>query len=278
MTKWLDKDDYLPHAPTSRGKVRVNHTSDNCEGGRDSMIVERKDDGSVSAYCFRCGCRGFFSADKYFSPPAAHATTDGGGSSGSATSRSTPPNDAHNVFTAFPREVREWLLAGGVTPVIVSAGGFYWSDSDKKLWMEARQYSKVTTGYKVSGYVARGFSPKSYLIYSADKDNLYSYYVSDSVINNGKLVIVEDLLSALKCSQIVDSIAIFGVHPKLSIISKILQEKYKEAYIFLDADNPEVRMKAREIPKRLPFIKCKIIELGYDPKYCSIEQLQELIK
>ena len=75
-----------------------------------------------------------------------------------------------------------------------------------------------------------------------------------------------------------DSIAIFGVHPKPSIVQRILMGDYDKAYIFLDGDNPTVRMKAREIPKRLPFIKCEIIETGCDPKHLSKEQIEELIK
>jgi hypothetical protein len=191
----------------------------------------------------------------------------------------TPPGDAQGNWHGFPRDVKEWLLKGGIDAAATSEYGFLWSDSQSKLWIEARQYSKICTGWKVAGYVLRGFNPKSYLTRTHDKDNFYGYYIAPpSVINNRKIMVVEDVVSAIKCSQVVDSIAIFGVHPKPSIVQRILMDDYDKAYIFLDGDNPTVRMKAREIPKRLPFIKCEIIETGCDPKHLTKQQIEELIK
>ncbi len=272
----LKKDEFVPYAPAHTGKVRANHVADHCSGGSDSLLVERKEDGNISAYCFRCGGSGYHSTTRHFksgstlvsSPVSGHAHVV----------RASPPDDHHDNFGGFPREVREWLMKGGITPVISKSMGFSWSDKQSKLWIECRQYSKTTTGHKLNGYIVRGFNPKSYLTRAVDKDTFFGYYVTNSVINNTKIVIVEDILSSIKCSQVVDSIAILGVHPKPAIIQHILDNKYKEAYIFLDADNPQVRMKAREIPKRLPFMNCHIIETGSDPKYLQIEKIQELIK
>lgn len=244
------------------------------------MIVERKEDGTANAYCFRCGGSGYHSYTRHFKSAGTLAKSYGSGSELARTKSPgiSPPDDADGQWGGFPREVKEWLLKGGVNDLVASKYGFSWSDSQERLWIEARQYSKVTTGYKVAGHVVRGFNPKSYLTRTHDKDNFFGYYVTDNPHTEGKIMIVEDVVSAIKCAQVIDSVAIFGVHPKPSIIQHILSGGYRQAYVFLDADNPTVRMKAREIPKRLPFIKSEVIELGYDPKYCSIEQLKELTK
>ena len=271
LSEWKD---LIPEWPS---RIRVNHTSDTCTGGRDSMIIERKEDGTANAYCFRCGRSGYHSPTRYFKPPRKEGEAVAG-SGYLPASRTSLPADASDNWHGFPREVKEWLLKGGVTSVISKEQGFLWSDSTERLWIPVRQYSKVTSGYKLAGYVERGFSPKSYLTRTDNKDEFYGYYLTDSVINNRKIVIVEDVLSALKCSQVVDSIAITGVHPKPAVISKILSGGYNHVYIFLDADNPTVRMKAREIPKRLPFVHCHIIETGRDPKYYTSTEIEELIK
>lgn len=274
----LPLDDWLPFAPEKRGSVRVNHNSSDCSGGRDSMTITRYEDGGLFAYCFRCGGRGYHNPTRHFKSATTLAS---GGSSSSAIpsgKRSSPPGDSTGEWGRFPRVAREWLMAGGVSAVISDAQGFLWSEEKEKLWIPVRQYSKITTGSKLVGWIERGFNPKSYLTRTDNKEEFYGYYLTDNVINNGKIVIVEDVISALKCSQVVDSIAITGVHPKESVIAAILKNGYKQAYIFLDADNPTVRMKAREIPKRLPFVASRVIETGRDPKHHSIQEIEELIK
>lgn len=273
MKRFLPKEDWIHLAPDKPGRIRVNHIGLDCAGGRDSMVVERKSNGNLTAFCYRCSRSGWDHPPRSFvSPAKAHVPVPPVAPSVSVT----PPDDCREEWHSFPREAREWLLRGGITSVIAAAQGIGWSDSSNQLWIPARQYSKVTTGYKDSGYVLRGFNPKTYYTRTADKDNMYGYYVS-GVINN-TIIIVEDIISAIKCSQVADSIALLGTHPKPAMIQKVLKEGYKKAFVFLDADNPQVRMKAREIPKRLPFISCKIIETGSDPKYLTKEQIEELIK
>lgn len=278
----LRQSEWLPLAPEKPARIRVNHQSPDCDGGRDSMIIERRRDGTANAYCFRCGRSGWHCPTRYFKLPEASASGSGRGGDVACTAASKllPPKDATGEWGRFPRVAKEWLLKGGLTSVRCAEQGVLWSESKEKLWLPVKQHSKTTTGSKLAGYVERGFNPKSYITRTDDKANFFGYYICDtpSVINNTKIVLVEDVVSALKCSQVVDSVAILGVHPKESAISCILNGGYKEAYIFLDADNPTVRMKAREIPKRLPFIKCHIIETGLDPKEHPISDIQELIK
>lgn len=270
---FIPKEEWLHLVPEKPSRIRVNHVAPDCHGGRDSMVVERKKDGQLIAFCFRCNRRGFTNPPRSFvSPSKAHGAVHPSPSRVAVT----PPDDCTSEWGAYPREAREWLLRGGVDAEKARHHGIQWCESGHQLWIPARQHSRVTTGYKDSGYVLRGFNPKSYYTRTNDKDNMYGYYVSD-VINN-TIIIVEDIISAIKCSQAADSIALLGTHAKPAVVEQILKEGYKKAFVFLDADNPQVRMKAREIPKRLPFVECKIIETGSDPKYLTKEQIEELIK
>lgn len=269
----LSAEEWEHLAPPYVGKVRVNHNSTTCDGGRDSMLIERKEDDSLSCYCFRCGGSGYIRPPRgYKHPSRVHAYHP----SVAPKPTVSPPADAHGEWTAFPREAREWLLKGGVSSVIAAEQGIQWSDSGNVLWIPARQYSRVTSGYKDSGWILRGFNPKSYLTRTNDKDNMYGYYPSSVITNT--IVIVEDVISAIKCSQVVDAIAILGTHPKQAMIQKVLSEGYRKAFVFLDGDNPVVRMKAREIGRRLPFVETQVVEVGCDPKECSIDVLKEILK
>lgn len=261
-------------APTHVGKIRANHQSDSCDGGRDSMIIERKADDSISCYCFRCGGRGYIHPTPSYVPPTTRVSRPAGLTNATYFG---PPKDCHNEWTAYPREAREWLMQGGVTSVINAKQGIMWSDSHNKLWIPARQWCRTYSGaYKDSGYIVRGFNPKSYKVVSDNKPAMFGHYLNDVITND--CVLVEDCISAIKCSQVIDSIAILGVHPSSYVVEKILKEKYRRVFVFLDGDNSVVRLKAREIGKRLPFVETVVIETGKDPKEHTTEELKELLQ
>ena len=58
--KYLQYEDFLDAAKNCREgeKIRVNHDVPDCYGTSKSMIIERKTNGDVTAYCFRCGKSG----------------------------------------------------------------------------------------------------------------------------------------------------------------------------------------------------------------------------
>lgn len=262
-------------APSSAGSIRVNHRSDRCSGESDSMIVERRKDGSLSSHCFRCGGRGFIRGVAYYATPTkpTESTADGGGV---VTAGAFVPADCHSEWSAFPAECRRWLTEAGIEEEIVTAKEFLWSDSKQCLYIPVWQESKTTVGHKHVGYVQRFFNPKGYLTRTNDKDNFYGHYIKGA--SSSTIVVVEDVLSAIRCAEVCDSIALLGVAVKPPALTKLLTCGYKRAIIFLDGDNPQVKMAARAIAKRLFFLPTTIIETGRDPKSYSLEELQELLK
>ena len=92
------------------------------------------------------------------------------------------------------------------------------------------------------------------------------------------VVLVEDYISALKCSRYVASAALFGVSLKDGMLARLVRS-YSKFLIFLDDDNTQVRLAARKIKKRLDiFGECCIIEgVGYDPKECDDATLKRLL-
>lgn len=255
------------------GKIRHNHVAHHCSGSSDAAILSRDKDGYYY-YCFRCGGRGHLRDAAYFAAPRAP-------SSAVATSEprsvKCPPDDATTEWHAWPSEVRGWLSDAHVSTVIARDAGMVWSDKQAALWIPVRQHSLITTGCKLAGYVERHFNPKRYYARTDDKDSFYGYYVAKESKKPDTVVLVEDVVSAIRVSEVLDCISIMGVHPKPAMIEAVLKNGYRNAIVFLDGDNPTVKMKARQIGKRLPFVNTKIVETGSDPKSYTTDELDKLL-
>lgn len=114
---------------------------------------------------------------------------------------------------------------------------------------------------------------RKYTMFADDWSNMFGHFVRGSKV----LTLTEDTISALRCSEICDTMSLLGVNIKPRMIEEIAKEGYTDVVIFLDGDNPRVRMAARKIAKRLPFLRTRIVETGNDPKHYSREELECLI-
>lgn len=268
----MTADEFVPLAP-SHGKVRVNHTSDSCSGGRDSMVVERKEDGSIHAYCFRCGARGYAGADGYRKSATELREKFGGVRSdvGRGPVRSKPESGGVKGYGGFPAHVRAWLSGAGLSPAAVDAHDCEYFDREDALYIGVLQVDRMI------GWVRRSFNPKDYRpVPLVSMDRFYGHWWTPEA---GTVVLTEDVLSAYRCfvDSKHDSISLMGTEIRDTIVDTILLHRYHTAIVFLDGDNPTVRMKARKIAKRLPFLSTRIIEDGRDPKRHSKEELTCLL-
>lgn len=88
------------------------------------------------------------------------------------------------------------------------------------------------------------------------------------------VVLVEDCASACNASLIMDSIALLGTTLKSEHIDEVL--KYENIFIALDED---ATTKSIKIYDTLSLLRaCKIIPLKKDLKYCTIYELERLLK
>lgn len=108
------------------------------------------------------------------------------------------------------------------------------------------------------------------------EDPLWGLYRGPEVLPyqlGGKrpVVIVEDVLSAWRVSEVCDTIALCGTELHSPVINAVAQEGYTDAVVWLDADNPVVRMKARKIANRLNGLAAThMVETGKDPKHENV--------
>lgn len=278
----LSKQEFVPFAPSHVGEVRVNHKSDYCSGDSDSMIVERKDDGAITAYCFRCSGSGYFRgvvhyrrANERHKTIAGNNDTNAGLPSGHAANLVVGgiglPSDVEEA--PFPKAVHDWLSKAGLTAAIIKREQYLWSDEKGCLFIPVRQLGEL------KGYVRRFFNQDDrYRNLPFDKSTFFGYYRKEETGPTKKIVIVEDVSSGLRVQEICDTMVLLTTYIKPTAVTLLMEQGYEEAVVFLDADNPTVRLKTRRIARKLSWMKVKIVETGRDPKYYSKEQLEELIK
>lgn len=91
------------------------------------------------------------------------------------------------------------------------------------------------------------------------------------------IVIVEDYLSALKCSRVLCSTALFTTTMSDAHLNEIVS-KYKRAFIWLDNDNAIVRANSVKLATRLSqFIEVREILTTKDPKCYSASEIREIL-
>ena len=172
------------------------------------------------------------------------------------------------MWADYPALAQRWLLGGGFDSTLCSKYGVVWSDRSDALFLP------VLRNGETAGYAMRKLSPKTYRSLTADFPRFFGW-MKDNTTN---VVLVEDVLSCYRVHEAgFDSIALMGTEIKDSVIDAVREGRYGAAVIFLDADNPTVRMKARRIAKRLPFVHTRVLETGKDPKRHTEEELKCLL-
>jgi hypothetical protein len=90
------------------------------------------------------------------------------------------------------------------------------------------------------------------------------------------VVVVEDILSAIKVSRVIDTIALLKADLHDIVITR-LANRYDNCYLWLDSDMYE-KMTKRLLPRIKPYFKqCKVIMSEYDPKVYQDQQIKEFI-
>lgn len=258
-------------APTEPGVVRVNHDSGHCSGESQSLIITRRDDDSVSAFCFRCGAKGWIPPAGYYKQPRM------GESSGHQElveheGYMLPPDVSSNR-AEWPVEPVRWLGKAGL---LETPRQPLWSFERDTLYLPVEQEGVSEFGPKLTGYVLRRFDPKSYLTLAADKAAFWGLYRGQE--GHSTVVLTEDVLSAWRVAELTDSISIMGTELKPQILTHLLAAGYQRAIIYLDGDNAIVKGKTRSIAQALSFLpSVEIVETGTDPKNEPKERLRELL-
>jgi hypothetical protein len=93
------------------------------------------------------------------------------------------------------------------------------------------------------------------------------------------VVLVEDMLSALKVSQIASAFVLGGTAIKDEQLRHLLKS-FNKFDIMLDNDNWQVKTNQYKLYKKLSLFSrdVRVIEVDKDPKEYSLDELKELLK
>lgn len=265
------------HSNLSVGqKLRTNHNSTDCAGFSKSMIVEKKDDNSISIHCFRCGNTGWFAGNPTLKSlkerSEQHVTTKCNGR------YFTFPRDSTTEIASWPVEARVWIRQARITDEEVEKYEISWSKTVGRVVIPV---GLVRTGTDVTAVA----SFQTRRIYSGDTQPKYLSFRNRPAIfsierkDTRTLCLVEDVLSCIRVGRIVSGMALQGVRLQPEHVNYIAKHGYDDFIIFLDDDNYQVKLAQLKISKQLSvFGNVKVIHNGgVDPKEMSDSALRSLL-
>jgi len=231
-------------------------------GSRDNLA--RYSDGH--AWCFGCGYR-----ERGTRPPLSELFTE-------------PKVEIKTALQTFPSDVtrdlgmaaKAWLLSYGIREEEWKKHGYLWSPS--KEWLIYPMYQHIgTQDADLIAFQARQFrkdaSPK-YLTFG--QPHKVMTVVNYDSPDNDVVVLVEDMVSAIKVGRLKTTLCLFGSHiGNLEVANaRLLAQK---AIVWLDYDKKVESMTAasRMNATGLP---TSVIITTQDPKACSMADIEQKLE
>lgn len=277
--QWLPREDYMEVGlGLAEGhQVRINHEVTDCHGGSNSLKIERKDNGDISAYCFRCGRRGYHRVAPSLASLKARA---------SASESSTSAN--RHVLEIEPRCEREiarwsvparaWIRKGRLTDEEVEHYGLCYDAVDDRVIIPQYDADGDLVGFQGRRISDGGSGPK-YLT-KRDASNCVPFIIDDNcVCPSRRIVIVEDFLSGVRVGRFIPTLVLSGVKIHPYQIKHLMVAGYEEFVVWLDDDNAQVKKAQLQIKRSLDKVgKCLIYHgNGVDPKELSDDEIKEIL-
>lgn len=267
----LDYEEFWPDS----GTVHTHHCRMGV--GNDALYITRNPDNSLVAYCHHCGDRGFYknkleavlNRDKSWAEshkPTKNKWDIPHPDEWDSNERfETPP------FDELPKAFRYWWLSSGLNVSDVKSFGIKHLDGKWATFpLRAAPRSAPT------GLLARPLDER-FPKWIAVGDKLQHPFTTSTNPAN-TLVVCEDFLSAMRCSKHSFALPLFGTTLADKHLEFVLDFP-GDILIWLDNDNPEVKVKAKKIHARLRELKSlRIILADREPKhFVHEEELKEWI-
>jgi Zn ribbon nucleic-acid-binding protein len=172
----------------------------------------------------------------------------------------------YDVTTNIPKEPYGWLKKYSLTNEEIVNNNLLWSASKQMLIFPYKDESNEIVFWQGRYFPAR--KPKVYT--GGDNHHMVLLYSGTSPTND--VVVVEDPVSAIKVSRLLDCHPLFGSHLSIHRAAH-LSRYYDNLILWLDQDKTKEMIKFAERYKFL-FKNIKIISTEKDPKENSDEELR----
>ena len=271
MSSYLDPDDYVPLGETlSYGqKVRVKHSTLECSGDSNSLLVEKTDDGAIRAYCFRCNLGGYkhnplSKVKRRFETPAngdRDTTTGIGPATGFCASQIYKEKFDGKLKDWPSKRAQLWVTSYGITEEEVEKYGISYHNGLDRVLLPVFDVAGVLCS--VQSRKTNPLDPKpKYLTYR--KRESVPFFGADGL----RVVITEDMLSAIKVSRHCLAMPLLSTNLRDIHIQALKDKGITEFILWLDDDNMIVKRMTLKSKKTLSKLgMCHVLHTnGKDPK------------
>lgn len=299
-TTMIPKAEWVHLVPDSEGEqINTFHCKEGA--GNDKFYIKRIPNGAV-AFCHHCRKHGYASLSflsngekaagtrqlgrftrspdrsgesEYISNRETDSIEADSEGAGSTTTRVLPdsriclPLDSESLVSRWDStEAKVWILKH-ITAKESQDNGIVYS---KKL--SSIIFPRFHKGTLVS-YQTRRF-PKGEPKYLTVGKGIYDSYSNTSITD--RIILVEDMVSAIKLSYYVSAFPLSGVGISDEQLAYLLQH-YNKFAVMLDNDNWKVKMAQIKLLRKLScYGSAEVIHVTKDPKEYSKLELYELIK
>lgn len=264
----LEKDSWLPQAKElERGQT--TYVEHDCGSGRKLLVSH--DDRGYNAWCFRCSDGGYEplprpSLGELLERVRSRNASDRVYSNDTRLPLPKVPNPDD-----WPLEASAWLYVAGIHKDTIRDIGIYYHPPTERVVIPV-----FGAGEEPIFWQARGFSdcgPK-YLSPSVDKSKVIATFGSDPQYG---IVIVEDLLSAIRIGEVGKSLCLLGTHLSDSTAS-YLSRLHLPVRLWLDPDGPGQKA-AHKIMKTLSLFSLRVdnIVSTKDPKLYTCKEIRQFL-
>ena len=252
--------EFVPYAPSEPGVVRINHESATCAGDSRSMRIETHDDGRITAKCFRCGSSGVDSRGVGTVQGIKHQIQAALAIGASREDKDRRLGKLVEDQGLWPIMAYHWVRQYGITSAEVRAYGIMYAEERGRVLLPV-WWKGEKVGYQLRRIFNEDEGPK----YDTRLRGGYGF-MSHGTVTSNEVVIVEDILSAIKVGRTTTAIALLST----GMSSRVKEElsHYDRFYLWLDMDNEQVIRQAVKLLKTLElFGSVKLIQTEKDPKY-----------
>ena len=260
----------LTNLPSPGQTISLNH--DECGDSRGRLRITGKPDGAFAAYCHNCNAKGC-------AVPEYRARLVRRNTQPQNPKALGFPDEAVFNFQSFPMEGRKFLLSAGLTLEEIQRYKIAYNPTTDRVilpgWWDNRMVLRQDRRLSGDG-------PK-YLTLQDGTDWSKAFYTLNHFETNDTIVIVEDILSAIRCARLPNTTAVACLSTGLTQfhINHIVSRRFQRACIFLDNDNAEVNRSVLAMKKKLLLCSETIVDTIFsdrDPKEHHTHELLELIR
>jgi DNA primase len=267
--KWLDPDDYLEQAKAlpMGGDRRIPHWC----GEGDVIKVSHTNKG-YSAYCFRCGSKGFTPIERKTLSDFDILKQEEAVAELSQTMRL--PDD---FTTEIPTQHALWMYRAGLHMDRIRTLGFGYSSKLARVVLPVYD-NGVLVYVQARATMYPEQKPKYLNLKGAQKDDIIYHCKPEQHLEGYRntVVVTEDILSAARVGEVCNAISILGT--KLSNGQAIKLAEYTRVIWWLDSDDAGIKG-VRKGSQQLQFLVNNQFDIRTekDPKLYSSRKIRNIL-